>query len=188
MTASAVELTPAQAVNKGALALKNAKGIKVEFSINASGKSTSGVLVSKGTKFMFESGVGSSWYNGSVLYSYNPRSKETTLVKPTAAELSEANPLSYIHANKAFVARDMTSKKGKRTVSLTPNKKGLGVKMIVLTLNASTCLPESIRITADSGASTTITIKSLQLDVLPDAKVFEYPKNKYPGVEIIDMR
>lgn len=187
-TANAEKLTPAQAVNKGALALRNAKGIKIEFSINAGGKNANGVLISKGQKFMIESPVGSSWYNGISLYTYNPRTKETTLTKPTAAELSEANPLSYIHGNAAYVATDMPEKKGKRMIRLTPNKSGLGVKNVVLTVDPTTCLPEVISITMDNGVSTTITVKSLQLDALPNAKVFEYPKSKFPQVEVIDMR
>lgn len=185
---AAAELTAAEAVNKGANTLFHSKGLKTDFTCSIAGKSGNGTLISKGKKFVFESPFVNIWYNGVAMYTYNPRTKETTVTHPTASELAESNPLSYIHANKAYYAKDVSRKGDRRVISLHPYDDKMGVKEIILTLDESTCIPKIIKLILNNGQSSTITIKNLQLDAYPGAKTFEYPANRYPGVPVVDLR
>ena len=82
----------AQAVSK----ISGAKGVTAQFSLSGSGISGSGTIKAQGGKFSVTMPGIQVWYNGKDLYTYNKKTSETTLVKPTAQELAEANPLAYV--------------------------------------------------------------------------------------------
>lgn len=186
---AATGLTADKVVMKAAAVVTNAKGIEASFTITANGRSARGVLKSSGQKFSVILPQVSSWYNGSLLYTYNPRTSETTLTKPTAQELLETNPLLYVKGSAGGYTYSFSPVKrnGKYVVDLVPRNKRSGIKKLTFTINAANFHTEKIAVTS-SGGSTVVTVTSLKTGISLPASAFEYPKAKYPKAEIVDLR
>lgn len=188
--ASAFAVTAPAVLSKASQKALAAKGIDCSFSLSISGKSVNGTLKASGKLFMISTPVGTSWYNGSVMATYNPKINETTLVKPTAEELMETNPLLYLngYSSKFTASFAKTMPKGKHVINLTPKAKRSAVKSVTVTLNAATSVPEKFVVTSSDNTVTTIVIKKLNYAASIPVSTFEYPKTKYPKAEIIDLR
>lgn len=182
--------TATEIMDKAAGKAKSAKGISGTFSVTTSGKTFNGSIKASGSKFSFLTPMASSWYNGKNMWTYNASSKETTLVSPTASEIAESNPFEYLRTYSANYNAAFSNKKvaGKYIIMLIPKSKRNTIKSVEVTLNGKTLTPEKFVITPRSGASSTINVKTLEYSGAIKALEFEYPKNKYPGVQIIDLR
>lgn len=184
------KLTADQVLAKSVALLTNAKGISADFSISGGGTSGKGTIKSSGTKFNVVMPTFEVWFNGKNMYTYNKRSSETTLVAPTASEIAESNPLMYIKgAQGSYTASFSAEKKtGKYIIDLVPKKKTNEMKKLTLTIRASDYSPEKIVAVPKSGSQIVISISQLKTNQNFVASVFEYPKSKYPKVEVIDLR
>lgn len=182
-------LTPSQILAKAVGVVSGSKGVSATFTLSGSGYAGRGEIKTLGSKFSVKLPDVEVWYNGKNLYTYNKRAGETTLINPTAEELAETNPLAYISgAQKNYNVTFSTVKKaGKYVLELTPKTKGV-VKRITLTLNKSTYSPEKIVMEPTSGSPLTAEISAVKTGVALGAAEFEYPKAKYPKVEIVDLR
>ncbi|MDE6071747.1 MAG: hypothetical protein K2G53_04255 [Muribaculaceae bacterium] len=180
----------ADVMTKAANQIKSAKGILCKFTLAADGGKVSGTLKSTGTKFALLTNAYSTWYNGKDMWTYNASSKETTLVKPTIAELREVNPLEYIKGYSTDYTPTFSKKKlnGKYVINLTPKKKSNEVKSMELILNAGSFKPEKLSLNLKSGVNTTVTINSINYNSPNKVSDFEYPKSQYPKVKVIDLR
>ena len=186
---SSYALTAQEILNKASAKINGASSVKADFSMTINGQRCKGSLAAKGSKFSLVSSVGSSWYDGKDLWSYSPSNGETTVIKPSAGDLMETNPLMYAKGASNYTATlSKTKVSGKETVVLIPKSKGTGIKSVTLTLNSSSFLPEKVVITPSSGNSVTINISNLKLNAPVKDSDFVYPKAKYPKVKIIDLR
>lgn len=182
-------LTAEQVAQKAAAVISGAKGINATFSMRLNGKNVKGTLKSSGQKFSVILPQVSTWYNGKTLYTYNPRTMETTVITPTAQELLESNPLLYVKGGAGGYSYSFSPVKrnGKYVIDLVPRSKKSGVRKLTFTINSSNFLTERIIVTTASG-STTVDVTSFKaVNALP-ASEFEYPKSKYPKAEIVDLR
>lgn len=186
----AQNLSPAQILTKAVSAVSNSKGVECRFTVSGAGYSGRGEIKTLGSKFTVTLPDVAVWYNGVNLYTYNKKAGETTIIKPTADELGETNPLAYISGaqNKYSVAFSTVKKTGKYVLELVPKTKGDAVKRITLTLNQNTFAPEKIVMEPKSGSPLTAEITSFKTGVGGVAADFEYPKSKYPNVEVVDLR
>ena len=183
-------MTPEQILAKSVSVVSNSKGVEAKFSVSGSGYSGHGEIKTSGGKFTVTLPDVEVWYNGKNLYTYNKKSGETTLITPTSEELSETNPLAYITgAGKNYNVSFSTVKKpSKYVLELLPKSKNGGIKRITLTLNKANYTPEKIVMEPKNGTPLTAEINSFKSNVSLSANDFEYPKTKYPKVEIIDLR
>lgn len=182
--------TASEIMNKAGATLKSAKGISGKFTLISGKNKLSGNIKVAGSKFAIESGASSSWYNGKQMWTYNPTSKETTLVIPTPAEINETNPLEYIKGYSNEYTASFASQKlaGKYSILLTPKKKRNTVKSVILILNSKTLKPEKLTVTMKSGTKSDILINSLDYNSALKSSDFEYPKSRYPKIPIVDLR
>lgn len=185
----AAQPTAVHVTQKAASVITQAKGISLRFSVNAGGKAVSGTLKSDGMKFCVSLPQGTTWYNGKNMYSYNPRTSETTVTTPTAQELAESNPLLYVKSGAtSFTSRFSKEKRpGKYVIELSPRNQKTGIKKLTFTINSANYHIERIVAVTSSGTST-VDVTSLKTGVRFPASEFEYPKSKYPSSEIIDLR
>lgn len=179
--------TAGETLNACVAKLRGAKSLRAEFSTNASGRAVSGTLLSKGSKFSLTMpGVG-TWYDGRDMWTYSQADNEATVWHPTKAELSETNPLLYLATASGYNVKAEKSAKGESAMTLTPKKRGTGVKSIRVVINTKTNLPKSMRI-AMSGGTYTVTIKSIALNPAISDSSFIFPRSKYKGVTVTDLR
>ena len=187
--AVAETLTPEQVAQKAASVISTAKGLTATFTVRSGGAETKGSVRSSGTRFVVSMPQVSTWYNGKSLYTYNPRTSETTVTTPTAQELAESNPLLYVRGGgSGFTYRFSTVKRtGKYVVDLIPRDNKSGIKKLTFTINSSNFNIEKIDVLSSSG-TTSVTVTSFKTGAALPQKEFEYPASKYPKVEIIDLR
>lgn len=182
-------LTPGEVAQKAASVISNAKTFSASFTLSGNGRKSAGSVKSSGSKFVVTLPEVTTWYNGKSLYTYNPRTVETTVTTPTSAELMESNPLLYVRGGGSnFTCKFSPVKRnGKYVVDLFPVKGNSGIKKMTFTVNATNFHTEKIVVTT-SGGSMTIDVTSFKPGAPMAASEFEYPKGKYPKAEIIDLR
>lgn len=182
-------ITAEQVAQKAAAVISGAKGINATFSMRMNGKNVKGSLKSSGQKFVVLLPQVSTWYNGKTLYTYNPRTMETTVITPTAQELLESNPLLYVKGGAGGYSYSFSPVKrnGKYVIDLVPRSKKSGVRKLTFTINATNFQTERIAVTTASG-STTVDVTSFRAVSALPASEFEYPRSKYPKAEIVDLR
>lgn len=182
--------TPSQILAKTATQLKNGKGIECLFKVSSGKQSFHGTLKSSGQKFSVITPVSSTWYNGKDMYIYNSSSKETTVMKPTPAELAESNPMMYLnnYTNGFTCSMAKTQVKGQHNVVLTPKKRNSGINSVTVSVDSKTYKPLQFKITSSDRNVTTIDIVKLQTGLSLSGSSFDYPAKSYPGVEVVDLR
>lgn len=182
------EETAASLLGRCAKKIQGASSVSATFSMTASGHSSSGTLLTKGSKFAISlPGVG-TWYDGTNMWSYLKANGEATLWNPTRGELAESNPLLYISSSKDYdVKYGSSSAKGSKTLILTPKKRGTGVKSVTITVLTSTLLPQKIVVAASSG-NCTFVINSIKLNTSIADSNFKFDSSKYKGVKVNDLR
>lgn len=182
--------TAAQALNCAAAAITRAKAVSASFSFTSGGQKGSGTLKMSGKKFTYSSPGSSCWYDGRNMWTYNSASRETTLVAPTASELAEANPLSYLASGASGFTCTFSGKPTgqRKVIDMTPKSRKAGVRKVTVTLAGAAMTPQKIVVTSTDGSVSTVTISQLKtLKSLP-ASDFVYPKKRYPGVKVVDLR
>lgn len=182
--------TAQQWIDAAARNITSAGSISASFSISGSGQSGKSSLSASGKCFAINVAGNASWYNGKHMWTYSPQAKETTLFTPSAAELAEVNPLLYIASGARGYTCSMAkgSTAARPVINLVPKSRGSSIKSASITLNGSTLAPVKMVVTDARGAATTVTITSFKRGKAIAAKNFAYPKNKYPGIKIIDLR
>lgn len=184
-------LSASAVVSKSAQKLSSTSGIRARFKAVSGGRSVSGTLLASSDRFsMVVAGAPSSWYNGRDLWTYNPSTGEATVMKPTAQDLAEVNPLNYIRRGvSSFNASFAKSQpKGRYVVELTPKSNKEGVKKVTLTVSRSSMLPEKITVYTPDGRSATVTVSSIETNMRIGLGNYEFPRQKYPKAEIVDLR
>lgn len=189
ITMRANSLTPEQVAQKAAAVITSAKGMSADFSVRSGGMEMKGTVKSSGTRFSVTTPQVSTWYNGKSLYTYNPKTSETTVTVPTAQELAESNPLLYVRGGgSGFTYKFSTVKRtGKYVIDLVPRDRKSWIKKMTFTINSSNFHVEKIDVISSAG-STVVTVLSFKTGMTFQASEFEYPASKYPKAEIVDLR
>lgn len=182
--------SPSEVISETKYKLQFSKTISIEFAMmEGTDTLATGKILGKGSKFAIISNLSYSWYNGTDLYTYTPKKKETVVMRPNAQQLMEANPLMYLHSLSKFkVTGAKTQKPGLETVVLIPKAKGSGVKSVVVEIDKSNYMPTRFVINPTTGKSYDIIIKKLRLNSTIDNGQFNYPAGEYKGVPVIDLR
>lgn len=182
--------TAAQVIRRTAELLRRAPGIKTSFRMEGAQGAMTGTLKCAGSKFVLSSPAVSTWFDGKTMYTYNPRTSETTVTIPEPSEIAESNPLAAISANQdSYTATyGKTAPKGGKQIVLTPKKRGTGMKRIEVTVGATSYLPTKIVLVPVSGGTSTITLTSLSTKAAIPASAFTYPAASFPKATLIDLR
>ncbi len=177
-------------LKKAAQKLRTASGVSCDFSIRQDQGNMSGTLKAKGSKFAITTPAASTWYDGKTMWTANARTKETTVTTPTASEICETNPLSYINGYESQyrIGFSRRKEKGKYLVVLNPKQKNTGIRGVEIDLDAKTLLPVHIYIRTQSGQLTSVAVKNVRTGSALAESTFTYPASKMSGYEVVDLR
>lgn len=181
----------AESVLKSTLASLNSKnGISCNFVLQVDGGTTNGSIFTDGEKFVIESSAGSTWFDGKNMWTSNPSTKEITLVIPTADEIAEVNPLSYLKANPAGFKIAYSKRKDVNNylVVLNPKVRKSQVKAIEIGISKKTNLPSHIIVRDANDNRSTIKISNLKTITNSSQSKFKCPADKMSGYELVDLR
>lgn len=188
LTIEAAE-TAAQVMSRASTAFRNAKAIKADFKLSGAMGATSGTFTYSTGKFALVTGAACTWYNGRTMWTYNPRTAETTIMTPTAEEVASNNPFAIIGSlSDSFTpAYAKSQPAGTIVLVLLPKKAKSQIKKCVLTLDKKRLTPLKVQLTDKSGSST-LTVSKYVVGGKFASSEFEYPKGKYPKAAIVDLR
>lgn len=175
---------------KSASLLTSGKGISADFEMKVGANTISGKVKGLGEKFAVESGAVKIWYNGRDMWTYNPRTSETTLTKPTTEELAESNPFMFVKMNTNNYTPQFSKTKDTATyvIELLPKSKRSDYKSITVYVDKNTYAPKQIKAIPASGSPITINIRNLKSNQTFQSLDFTYPSSSYPNSELIDLR
>lgn len=182
--------TAAQLLDRASQRIMRSGSITASFTFSGAGARGNGTLRVSGKKFVLQAPGSASWYNGKYLWTYSASSGETTLVAPTASELAETNPLSYVAGGASGYSCSYAKGSGnaRKTIVLIPKSRKQGIKSATIEINPSTLVPSKISVKMPDGSVTAVSIRKFVYGKALPASSFEYPKNKYPKTKIIDLR
>ena len=183
--------SPAQSAYTTLLAkLQAPAGVSMKFSASGDGAAAKGTALLKGAKFQIRLTDGTAvWCDAKNMWTYNPRTKETTLTSPSATELAQTNPAIAIARNPAlFTPALIKAADGGRVLQLSPakGKTALGLSCVWIRLNTDGT-PASIRVKSADGRQGAMKIESFSHANAQDND-FRYPASKYKGVQVLDLR
>lgn len=183
-------LTAVQVLDKAASSLIKSKGITADYTLVSGGARHGGTIKAKGKKFVITAGGVTTWYDGRTQWNMNESTQEVTVSTPTAREVASSNPYLLVSSYKStYTAKALKSKiPGTYAIQLLPKSGNNPVRQAVIYIRSSDFMPCRLDITPRSGAASSVMITSMKKGVsLPDA-TFVFPKSRYPGAEIIDLR
>lgn len=190
ISVSAAE-SASQVLDKAISNITKAKGIKASFKINGGGMSNvSGNFEGNRQKFKISVPNSITWFDGKNMWTANQSSKQITLVNPTSAEISEANPFSYLNSYKGKYKIGFSKRKedGKYLILLNPINAKDPIKAVEIAVNAKTYLPERFIIRDRKDNRTTIYVNSLNLNYAINDGNFVCPVGKMKDYELVDLR
>lgn len=178
-----------QLTNRVSQAFLKASSVTADFKISGAMGNLSGKYTASGKKFALVTGGLSTWYNGKTLWSYNPRTQETTIVNPSSSEAAENNPFSVIYemSGQFNASYAKSQPAGSVVLVLIAKQAKSDIKKAVVTLDKKRLVPTKIVITSSAG-TTTVIVSNLAANKKVAASAFDYPKSKYPKAKIVDLR
>ncbi len=181
-------ITPKQIMDKAAATISG--NIKVSYKATQRGTTINGSLISSGQRFYLDAGAAKIWYDGKTMTTLNRNTAEATITRPSAAEVNESNPMSYISGwQKNYNVKLATKQKsGTYTLVLTARNSSAAAQKAVLSVNASNFKPIKIVINHRGGGTSSITITKIQKPTSVSTATFTYPASRYPKYKIIDLR
>ena len=168
--------------------MKAAGNVKIGFTLEVEGGSSTGYIKLQGQKFVLNMGGSITWFDGKTMWTYLKNNDEVNVTSPSASEVAKMNPYSFL----TFYKKGYTSKMGGSTakeheVVLTGGA-GSPYKKVVVRVNKSTNTPTSIKLTSSKDVLTTIKCNSFLKNQKYKVSTFQFNKKNYPNAEIIDLR
>lgn len=153
--------------------------------------STKGTMLLKEKKMQLSTDDMKIWYNGKTQWSLISESGEVNVSTPTETEMANTNPYSFINLYKKGYKMKVrqTKLRGKDVyeVHLVARNAGNSAQEIYVDVTKKDYTPLCIRVRQNNDWNR-ISIHSLQGNQHFTDADFEFPKNDYPNVEIIDLR
>lgn len=181
--------SPAEVLSESVAKINKSASVDCKFMLSGTSGKLNGSLTARGRKFRLTTPAGSTWYDGTNMWSANPKTKEITLVNPTESEVNESNPFAYLSSYKSDYRLFFSRRKenGRYLVLLNPKKANSDIKAVEVAVNKKTFLPERFIIRDRNDNVTTVTVQSLSLKSAADGQ-FTCPVHSMSDYELIDLR
>lgn len=168
-------------------------GVSANFSIcsesNGYTSETSGKILLNGKMFSFNTAEMECGYDGETLWTYIKNNNEINLSIPEEEEIININPYLLI---KNYSKRFKCSFAGKsgdvETVVLSPKNSTDNIVSVKVSVNSKFLCLSRIEVTNKDNSTVVIKVSDYNSRISVDKSKFSFDKNKYPNIEIIDLR
>lgn len=176
-------------LDRTAEAFRKSGGVRMTFTVCASGGASTGTIRLKGDKFLLESEDMTTWFNGDTQWSYLASADEVNISEPTAEELQTINPYALLSIYKqGYQLALEKTENNLYGVRLTATDRKRELQSVVVYVTKESYRPVRISTTQRGGETAVISIDSYRSgENHPDA-LFVFDKKKYPTAEVIDLR
>lgn len=180
--------TATQLLDKSAATLKAAGDVKIDFTMEVEGGSSTGYIKLQRQKFVVNLGGTITWFDGKTMWTYVKANEEVNITTPSSDTVAKMNPYAFL----SFYKKGYIAKMGKSTAKenevILTGKKGSTYKKVVVRINKSTRYPSVITMTSSKDAVTTIRCNSILKNQKYKESTFQFNKKNYPDAEIVDLR
>ncbi len=149
-----------------------------------------GSVVLSGDKYRLDLPDNIIWFNGEISWSYLPVEKEVTITKPGKQNeefLSKPSSVFTIY-KKGYKVRLLDDKGSSYIIDLYPEDLKSNLVHIRLSINKISAALNTLEYKQKDGVVNTLFVKDYTLNKIIEPSFFIYPKERFKGVEIIDMR
>lgn len=189
--------TARQVLDETANKLKASGGIEAAFEATQfkgtqeSGTADGHIYVA-GNKFKISSSSVTTWFDGHTQWTLLSGSNEVNVSNPTAAELQQTNPYTFLNLyKKGYDLRLATTNyKGKacHEVRLVAQNKSNAIQLLIAVIDKTTHMPLSIRLKDNRGEWTRIRVNGIKTNRRYADSTFRFDQKQHPGIEVIDLR
>lgn len=190
------KLSPKEILDRTAERMLDKGGISAKFTTVSYAGATpvdtlSGTLSMLGDKYVMSTPAIRTWFNGREQWTLMFDNKEVNLVTPTEEELQVSSPTAFLTMyKKGFnLSSNKNMLRGRKIwdITLRPKKRGQEPSRIVVSIDQETFSPLCLRI-QNEGNWTRISITDLKFNAGLSETKFQFPSQKYPDYEVIDLR
>lgn len=184
-------------LDQTAATLRSAGGVEATFEgtqfkgTQAAGTATGKIQI-QGNKFKIASSALTTWFDGRTQWTLMKGSDEVNVSNPTAAELQQMNPYTFVNLYKSGynLSLNESTYKGKacHEVRMTAQSRSNHIQLLVATIDKKTHLPLSIRIKDHRGQWMRIRVSGIQTKRKWGDANFRFDPKQHAGVEVIDLR
>ena len=178
-------------LERAAASIRASEGIKATFTVQVQGVASEGTIYLRGEKFKLETEGVTTWFDGTTQWTLVDDTEEVNISEPTAEELQSINPYAWLSLYKEGYAVRFTSgaNEGERSILMTTAKSRLDMQSIVLVINERTLVPVRLTMAGRGGQDVAVIfIHSYDARQHYEDTLFTYPADKYPEVEVVDLR
>jgi outer membrane lipoprotein carrier protein len=150
----------------------------------------SGSLMFSGNRYRLELPDNTIFFNGETSWSYLPAEKEVTITKPDKNEddsfMSDPSAIFSMYKN-GYKNRLVEERSNSYIIDLYPENVKDEIIRIRLVISRQ-LEPVSVEYKRRDGITSTLYVRNYDLTQKPSPDSFTFQKEKYKGVEVIDMR
>lgn len=197
LSMAAFSQTARQVLDQTANKLKASGGIEASFEATQfkgtqEAGSADGRIYVEGNKFKISSSSVTTWFDGHTQWTLLNGSNEVNVSNPTAAELQQTNPYTFLNLyKKGYDLRLATTNyKGKacHEVRLVAQNKSNAIQLLIAVIDKTTHMPLSIRLKDNRGEWTRIRVNGIKTNRRYADSTFRFDQKQHPGIEVIDLR
>lgn len=177
-------------LEKIAAQYKSSNGISARFVLDTTApeQQMNGKIEMAKDKFKITADGISIWYNGKYLWSYDESLQEVNLTEPAAEEILMLNPYlilqTLLHGFDSEILRQTAES---ATLRLTPKENG-EIKTALLVVDLKRMLPAEMGIDHTNGSNLHIRLNDYRTGLNLPISTFVFDAEKYPQIEVIDLR
>lgn len=181
---------PVEILDKAVAKINKNTTVHCKFTIKSGGNNIPGSLNTSGRRFKLSTPAGTTWYDGTNMWTANPKSKEITLVNPDAQELRESNPFEYMNTYKKVYNVFFSKNKSESSylILLNPKSSKSEIKAVQININKKTLLPERFIIRSRNDQVSELVINSISLKSDSNSTDYKCPVSSFSDYELIDLR
>ncbi len=189
--------TAQSVLNKTSSTLRSAGGIEATFEgtqfkgSKETGTATGSIQIS-GNKFKLSSSSLTSWFDGRTQWTLLAGSDEVNVSNPTAAELQQINPYTFLNLYKkgyTLTMRDVSYHGATcHEVRMVAQGRQSNIQQLIAVIDKQTHYPLSIRIKNSKGDWSRIRVSNIRAHQKWADSNFRFDAKQHPGIEVIDLR
>jgi len=174
-------------LDKASSAFRSAGNVKIGFSLDVDGRSTTGYINLSDKKFFCDIAGACVWFDGTTMWHMIKSSDEVNVTTPSAAQVERMNPYAFLTIYKKGYKCKMGKSTGKYHEVIMTGQSGATYSTITVRFDKKTYEPLYTRMVTKKN-TLEISVNSYLTHQKFDASSFRFNPKEYPKAEVIDLR
>jgi len=174
-------------LDKASANFKSAGNVRIGFSMDVDGRSTTGYINVSGKKFFCDLAGACVWFDGTTMWHMIKSNEEVNVTTPSAKQVERMNPYSFLTIYKKGYKCKMGKSTNKYYEVVLTGKGNTTYNSIVVRFDKISYEPLYTKMVTKKNTME-ITVNSYLTHQNFDAVSFRFNPKEFPKVEIVDLR